>query len=228
MSEYVKHSMPKLDHEDLVLAQKETLETPRRKYGFAARGLFGLMDVFYGKTGHLRKFQVLEIVARMPYQTWEHVAYIAITHKYKDTSLARSIYERIAEAREQQDNEQWHLLIMEELIEKRNLRRGYLRYRILPQELAFGYYQLSWILYVMRPYWSYKLNADFEDHAEHEYMNFVNDNPQLENEPWHSEFSDDYGAADTVADLFRQIAHDERVHKQESLDAMQKPRFSDD
>ncbi len=220
--------MPKLGHDDLAKAQQQTLNTPRRKYGLFARALFVVMDSCYGKEGHLRKFQVLEIVARMPYQTWEHVAYVAITHKYKDTSLAKSIYQRVEQAREQQDNEQWHLLIMEELIEKAGLRRGVIRYKILPQILAFVYYHLSWMLYVLRPYWSYKLNADFEDHAEHEYMNFVEGNPQLEDEKWESDFTNDYGYAQSVADLFRQIAHDERVHKEESLADMAKPRFSDD
>jgi ubiquinol oxidase len=220
--------MPKLNHEELLRAQQETLTTSRRHYGLFARALFVFMDAVYGKKGHLRKFQVLEIVARMPYQTWEHVAYVAITHKYKDTSLAKSIHKRIAEARAQQDNEQWHLLIMEELIEERRLRRGKLRYVWLPQVVAFVYYQLSWVLYVIRPYFSYKLNADFEDHAEHEYMTFVADHPELENEKWQSAFTEEYGRFDTVADLFRQIAHDERVHKLESLEDMKKPRFSEE
>jgi hypothetical protein len=26
------------------------------------------------------------------------------------------------------------------------------------------------VLFLIRPEWSYRLNADFEDHAEHEYM----------------------------------------------------------
>jgi hypothetical protein len=41
--------------------------------------------------------------------------------------------------------------------------------------IAFAYYQQSWLLYVIRPKWSYRLNADFEDHAEHQYMLFVDE-----------------------------------------------------
>jgi ubiquinol oxidase len=33
---------------------------------------------------------------------------------------------------------------------------------------------------VIRPDWSYRLNADFEDHAEHEYMAYVAEHPELE------------------------------------------------
>ena len=52
-------------------------------------------------------------------------------------------------------------------------RESFIRYRVVPQALAFAYYQLSWLLYALNPRWSYGLNADFEDHAEHEYALFV-------------------------------------------------------
>ncbi|MGH3980966.1 MAG: hypothetical protein ACRDRZ_18540 [Pseudonocardiaceae bacterium] len=95
----------------------------------------------------------------------------------------------------------------------------------MPQALAFAYYQLSWLLFVLRPDWSYLLNADFEDHAEHEYMTFVAEHPEWEDTPFESAFADGYGHFDSLADLFRQIGHDERVHEQESLDQVQRARF---
>ena len=107
---------PHLDHETLVRAQAETLATPRRPYGVLARTLFTTLDTLYGKKRTLSKFKVLELVARVPYQTWEQVAYIAITHMHSQIGLARRIYDRVQESREQQDNEQWHLLILEERI----------------------------------------------------------------------------------------------------------------
>jgi hypothetical protein len=71
---------PHLDHDALAVAQQETLSTPRRPYGLPARVLFALLDVLYGRARTLSKFKVLELVARVPYQSWEQVAYIAITH----------------------------------------------------------------------------------------------------------------------------------------------------
>jgi len=66
---------------DLLKAEQEkTLAAPRRSYGFLASLLFFTMDLFYGKRRTLSKFKVLEIIARVPYQSWEHVAYIAMTH----------------------------------------------------------------------------------------------------------------------------------------------------
>ena len=102
---------------------------------------------------------------------------------------------------------------------------GLVRFTVIPQALAFVYYQVSWLLYVLRPAWSYRLNADFEDHAEHEYAYLVSEHPEWESEPFNSAFADDYAKLDTVADLFRQISYDERVHKDESVAAMGQPRF---
>jgi ubiquinol oxidase len=206
--------------------QQKTLTSPRRNYGFFARALFLWMDLFYGRKKTLSKFKVLEIIARVPYQAWEHVAYIAMTHTHNAPGFARRIFEFVKESRHQQDNEQWHLLILEEIIQNKKTAESFFMFRILPQFMAFFYYHLSWILYVMRPSWSYGLNADFEDHAEHEYMEFVKENPQLEQEPFDSSFKADYGDFVNNADLFRRIGLDERLHKEESIARAANPRFS--
>ena len=205
--------------------QAETLARPRRSYSTAARLLFVMMDVIYGKAASLRKYRVLEIVARVPYQAWENVAYVAITHTSETPTFARSIHDRVVQARAQQDNEQWHLLILEEMLHREGHRHTLLRDRILPQLIALTYYQISWLLYTISPKWSYRLNADFEDHAEHEYMSYVDDNPALDETPWESLFADDYGHHATVGDLFRQIGYDERLHGEESADLIEAARF---
>ncbi len=97
--------------------------------------------------------------------------------------------------------------------------------RVLPQVLASVYYQLSWILYVVRPSWSYRLNADFEDHAEHEYALLVREHPEWEHTLYDGSFGEDFGEYDSLADLFRQIGFDERLHKAESEANMARPRF---
>ena len=215
----------KIEH-DLAAQQTKTLASPRRSYGFLARMLFLGMDLVYERSRRLSKFKVLEVIARVPYQSWEHVAYIAMTHTYGTPGFARRIFEFVKESRDQQDNEQWHLLILEEMTQKKGIRENFILYRLLPQCIAFFYYHVSWLLYVMKPAWSYALNADFEDHAEHEYMEFVKENPSLETEPFDSDFKHDYGDFKSVADLFRNIGLDERLHKDESLARIQKARFS--
>jgi ubiquinol oxidase len=212
---------------DLKAGQEKTLASPRLDYGILASLLFFGMDFFYGKKRTLSKFKVLEIIARVPYQAWENVAYVAMTHTFSQPGFARRIFEFVKKSREQQDNEQWHLLILEELVQKKGIPEGFFRYRLLPQAIAFVYYHISWFLYVIKPSLSYRLNAHFEDHAEHEYMEFVRDTPELQGEPYHGEFKDDYGSFDSLADLFIRIGLDERHHKEESLESIANPRFGD-
>ena len=99
-------------------------------------------------------------------------------------------------------------------------------HRIIPQVMAFIYYHISWLLYVINPKLSYELNAHFEDHAEHEYMLFVQENEELMKQAYSSEFEEDYGSFPTLRELFIQIGLDERHHKEESLERINSPRFS--
>jgi ubiquinol oxidase len=216
--------MERLDHDRLVKEQRASLASPRRRYSVSARALFTTMDVLYGKARSLEKFRVLELVARVPYQAWENVAYVAMTHKASEAPFARRVFDRVRTSRWEQDNEQWHLLILEELTAS-GPRRSFVRSRVLPQVLAFAYYQLSWLMFVIRPAWSYRLNADFEDHAEHEYAHLVDEHPEWETMPHETAFAADFGAYDNLADLFRQISYDERLHKVESEVHLRRPRF---
>ncbi|MBN9100780.1 MULTISPECIES: alternative oxidase [unclassified Pseudonocardia] len=143
-------------------------------------------------------------------------AYRTLGRRHRDAGLAHRITERIVENREQQDNEQWHLLITSELVAATGRRQSRLWFGVLPWLMACGYYHVSWLLFVVAPRWSYRLNADFEDHAEHEYALFVAEHPEFETQHHFSRFAAQYGAFDSVADLLRQIGHDERRHKQES------------
>jgi ubiquinol oxidase len=116
--------MERLDHEHLLAEQQASLESPRRRPGLSARALFLVMDVVYGKPRTLEKFRVLELVARVPYQAWENVAYVAVTHTARQHGFARRVFDRVRVSRWEQDNEQWHLLILEELTSDAPRGRG--------------------------------------------------------------------------------------------------------
>ena len=218
--------MKRLTAAQLKKEQQTTLQTPRRQYSLMAKALFFTMDLFYGRKATLKKFKVLEIIARVPYQAWENVGYVAITHTFRKRDFSRRVFDRVQESRVQQDNEQWHLLILDEQLEKQGVKQGMIRFWLIPQIIAFVYYNISWLLYVIKPSLSYRLNADFEDHAEHEYMTFVENNPELASMPFQSMFESDYGKFDNLADVFRQIGYDERVHKEESVIRLAEPRFA--
>ena len=218
--------MTRLSAEQLRVEQDKTLAAPPIKYGLLAKILFVVMDLFYGRKRSWSKFKVLEIIARVPYQAWEHVAYIAITHSYEDRDFARRIFDRVQEARHQQDNEQWHLLLLEERIHRQQIPEMFFLHRIVPQVIAFFYYQISWLLYVIKSSWSYRLNVEFQDHPEREYMLFAREHPELEAEPFESDFKKDYGDLSMMADVIRQIGYDERMHKEESMMKMGMARFA--
>ena len=141
------------------------------------------MDLAYGRTRTIVKFTMLEFIARVPYQAWERMSYLALARYRGRSALARRVFARIVESRADQDNEQWHLLILQDLVQRRGLRQSFLLHRLAPWLIAFFYYHVSWLLFVIRPEWSYRLNADFEDHAEHEYMAYVAEHPELETQP---------------------------------------------
>ena len=65
---------------------------------------------------------------------------------------------------------------------------------------------------------AFKLNADFEDHAEHEYMTFVLQHPELEQQPVMSAVVTRYRSdLRTWADVIRFIGLEERDHMNNSL-----------
>ncbi|MGI8926267.1 MAG: alternative oxidase [Tepidiformaceae bacterium] len=208
---------------ELRAEQERTLASRRRRYGIPARGLFFLMDTVYGPERTLEKFKVLEIVARVPYQSWEVVSYIAITHMYPDKAFAEQMFDRVKLARDAQDNEQFHLLILEDLLQQRGHRASWFKRRLLPQLIAIPYYYTTWLMTALRPRWAFALNADFEDHAEHEYMQFVAENPAFDETTVASAFLDDYGHFESLGDLLRNIGVDERHHKQDSIEWMGHP-----
>ena len=57
-------------------------------------------------------------------------------------------------------------------------------------------------------------------------VEFVRDNSSFKNESFDSDFKEDYGDFKNLADLFRRIGLDERVHKEESLSRIKKARFT--
>jgi len=217
----------KLAPAELRAAQAQTLDASRLHYGLLARLLFKATDLAYGAEPGIVKFAMLEYIARVPYQAWERVGYLVLARHRGHSTLATRVFDRIVTTRAEQDNEQWHLLILQDLVQRRGLQQSPLLHRLVPWLIAFFYYHVSWLLLVIRPQASYQLNAAFEDHAEHEYMAYVAAHPELERQPDPGTYAAQYGRYASLADLFRQIGHDERVHKLDSLASIRAPRLGE-
>ncbi|MGI9607745.1 MAG: alternative oxidase [Acidimicrobiales bacterium] len=207
--------------------QQRYLDMPEYRYGLPARVLFWTADKAFPQGRSFEFFAFVELVARVPYMAWEHVGHIAQTQNHQDHEFDRKIQDRVVLARDEQDNEFWHLLIMEEFLDTQGYKRRRFLDRVFPQVLSFIYYQLSWFLYAVRPRWAYRLNSDFEDHALRQYAAFVDEHPEFDEMPWESRYHDDYGHHVTIADMLRQIAVDEEQHKNHSEDFIRRgSRFS--
>jgi len=56
---------------DLKREHKASLERPRYGYSLAAKGFFLSMDLITGKTMTLSKVKLIEMLASIPYRSWE-------------------------------------------------------------------------------------------------------------------------------------------------------------
>jgi ubiquinol oxidase len=216
-AEAVHATPPRLSVVELRAAQHASLQGPRLHYDIVSRLLFTFIDLVYGRATNLRKFRALEVLARVPYHAWERAAYRAAGRLSHRTAIANTVHRRIVQSRAQQDNEQWHLFVLDEFIPLRGERLRWFRDGVLPRLLAGVYHPFTWLILLVSPAYSYRLNAVFEDHAEHTYMGFVAQHPELDRMPFTSQLRDVFGHVDTLGDLLRQIGHDERTHKLESL-----------
>ncbi|RJQ14721.1 MAG: hypothetical protein C4560_12170 [Nitrospiraceae bacterium] len=201
---------------DLKREQEATLDRPPRAYGMMAKILFRGMDIFYGKELTLGKVRVLEILARIPYQTWEISRYHKLSHRFSDPSFVGNSTDLITWSREAQDNEFWHLQVVNEKIREDNVKLNWYKDRVLPVVAVFGYNLFCRFLAFVNIREEIRLNADLEDHAEHEYMMFVKKHPSLDRQPVPHTVSEN-GGFKTWGDVFRKIGLDERAHMNNSL-----------
>jgi hypothetical protein len=136
-----------------------------------------------------------------------------------DVFLAKSV---ISLGRESQDNEDRHLLLVEDIIHQKGIKLGWFNHCLMPRLLAFGYYFLTRMIFCIRPSWSFAMNAAFESHAEHEYMSVIAANPEWDDEKVDSVHFERYPKQATLGDLIRRIALDERDHMNHSLEILEK------
>jgi ubiquinol oxidase len=130
-AEALNATPPKLSAVELRAAELETMRAPRLRYDVVSRLLFALIDLVYGRAGNLRKFQALELLARVPYHAWERAAYRAARLSHR-ANLASTVHRCILQSRAQQDNEQWHLFVLDEVIQARGERLRRFRDRCCP------------------------------------------------------------------------------------------------
>ncbi|HNX68603.1 MAG TPA: alternative oxidase [Candidatus Omnitrophota bacterium] len=212
---------------DLKAEQERTLATPKLPANAILRFMFWQFDVLYGKPRSLPKVLVLEILARYPYWAWENGGYHLLSKLYSNTKkpdgeTVEQALRHIQMGREAQDNEQWHMLLWADLCHQRGIRLNPVYHFLMPKVMTLVYFWITRIMYWLNPVWSFKMNAAFESHAEHEYMLYAQEHPEFEKMPVETEWFRIYPRQKSLADLVRRVGLDERDHMNHSLEEVER------
>lgn len=208
---------------DLKKEQKASIARQRYKYSIAARFFFFTMDLITGRKITLAKAKLLETLASIPYRAWEIRQYERLTRKYRNESFVQKARKIMIWGRESQDNEYWHLLVINEKMKEDNVKDPWYLVPIVPFLMVSTYALISRILAIFNISRAFLFNAEFEDHAEHVYARFIEEHPEWDTQPVNSNLVKDYGDFQTWGDVFRRIGLDERDHMNNSFVFCGKP-----
>jgi len=197
---------------DLVKEQKASSARPRYRYSLAAKVFFLSIDLITGRTITLSKVKLIEILASIPYRSWETRQYARMTRRYRDRALVQEARKIMEWAREAQDNEYWHLLVVNEKMKEDGAKDPWYLSPPIPLLMVGFYAVLTRVMALTGIRRAFLFNAEFEDHAEHVYAQFVEEHPEWERQPVNNEQVKERGALPTWADVFRRIGLDERDH----------------
>ena len=208
---------------DLRKEQKASLERPRYKYSLAAKFFFLSMDMLTGRKTTLAKAKLIEMLASIPYRAWEIRQYARMTGNYQDQRLVEEARKVMLWSREAQDNEYWHLLVINEKMKEDLIKDPWYLFPPIPFFMIGFYIFFTRVMALVNIRKSFLFNAEFEDHAEHVYAQFVEEHSDWEQQLVNNEKVKEYGDLYTWADVFRRIGLDERDHMNNSFVFCGKP-----
>ncbi len=202
---------------DLKREQQASRVRPRYPYSAAARVFFVSMDMLTGKKTTLAKAKLVEDPGPGAVPCVGEARPCARETSRGDQRLVQEVGAIVRWGREAQDNEHWHLLLIEEKIREDATKQAWYLSPPLPSLMVAPYALLSWTMARVGIRRAILLNAEFEDHAEHTYAQLVEDHPEWEGQPVESTVVQGYGSFRSWADVFRRIGLDERDHRNNSF-----------
>lgn len=175
-------------------------------------------NLVYGFAPSYGKFKAVEVIARIPYQSWEVASYTLLTGFYGDEKRAIKLSKTSAFSRAAQDNETMHVVVITQ-ITKRLRCTDPIRHLIIPLIFAFFYFWTIYILYMFSRKAALELNYLFESHAYEQYSRFVHlHEARLRTTPITSDFLSFYGReCRSEYELFTSIRNDELIHRNRSI-----------
>lgn len=188
-----------------------------------ARMLFGVAAAVYGTRQSYKKFHAIEIIARIPYQSWELWSYMLQTGCFSDERKALALIDRLEFSRVAQDNETMHVVMLAKILREHE-RRGILRSVLFPLFISFLYFVACSLLYGIRRRWALELNFLFENHAYHAYDAFlVTERDVLRRRSLTSAYLTRYGRLSTNEyEFFELVRNDELLHRNRSIELIEK------
>ncbi len=181
--------------------------------------LVGLGNLFYGEKPSYGKFKSIEVIARIPYQSWEVASYMLLTGFYSNEQKAIALAKTSEFSRSSQDNETMHVVVISQLAKKEG-QDSFLLHTFVPLAFSFFYFVSSFLLYLVSPKSALALNYLFEDHAFAQYDRFVREHAEdLHKKPMRDDFLDFYGRqVVSEYDFFLSVRNDEIVHRNRSAE----------
>jgi hypothetical protein len=176
-------------------------------------------NVVYGFKASYLKFRAVEVIARVPYHSWDSAMFTLQTLFYSNEKKAMEL-SKIAEfSRIAAENETMHVIVISQLAKKEHKRAGVIRHTLIPMLFAFFYFWMSYVLYMIKPRYSYQLNYLFEQHAFDSYSQFLRDEgEELKKKTIDSEFLRWYGRNPVNQyEFFLSVRNDEIIHRNTSI-----------
>ena len=202
---------------DLKKEQKSSIERPKYRYSLVAKLFFWSMDFITGKKTTLAKVKLIEMLASIPYRSWEIRQYTRLTRFYRNQELVQKASSVMNWSRDAQDNEYLHLIVINEKMKEDNIKDPWYLNPLITYFIITFYIITTRIMAIFCIRQAFLFNAQFEDHAEHVYAEFVKANPQWDNQPVMNEKVKACVNYSNWGDVFRRIGLDERDHRNASF-----------
>lgn len=179
-------------------------------------------NLLYGERPSYQKFKAIEVIARIPYQSWEVASYTLLTWFYSNEQRAIKLAKTSAFSRQAQDNETLHVVVISQIV-RRLKCETFFKHTLIPLIFAFFYFLATYILYLFSRRASLELNYLFESHAYAQYQEFLDTHEaRLRITPISSDFLNFYGRhVKSEWEFFESVRNDELIHRNRSIRELQ-------
>lgn len=174
--------------------------------------------LIYGRKPTYAKFKAIEVIARIPYQSWEVAAYTILTALYSNERRAIELTKVSTFSRMAQDNETMHVVVLSQIVQRLRCQ-SFFRHTFIPFFFSFFYFWTVYILFLFSKRAAFDLNYLFESHAYAQYSKFLEiEGERLRQTPIMSDFLAFYGRhVRNEYELFELIRNDELIHRNRSV-----------